>query len=160
MNIIQAAYEAFCRTRFPLPSESQVADLERRLGVPLPPDYREFLLHYNGGYFTEPDIIPPEEGCPEIALSFLGGINATNPSAELCSPGGLTPAIFDDNDPPQMLPIGYTPMGNLLFMTVEPGADDCGYIGVNVIYPPIDKAFPLAAGIEEFFGLLREHRED
>src|SRR5687768_12026421 len=43
------------RDAFELPSRSQVAELESRLGVSLPSAYVEFLLHCNGGFFRPPN---------------------------------------------------------------------------------------------------------
>jgi hypothetical protein len=153
-NSIEIAYNAFCKERFPLPSEKQVADLEERLGIPLPPDYRQFLLEFNGAFFTEPQITPPTKDCSADLLTVMGGINATHPSAELGAPGGYTPSWFDDNDPPQILPIGYTIMGNLIFLVTKPGADDCGAIGLKIASSM--SAFSLGDGIAEFFSRLVE----
>jgi hypothetical protein len=58
MSAIDLAYAKFCKKRFPLPTERQVSDLENRIGIRLPADFRQFILDYNGGYFTEPDITP------------------------------------------------------------------------------------------------------
>ncbi len=86
MNSIEGAYRHFLDERFALPSEAQVAELEARWHIELPPDYRQFLLQYNGGYFTEPQIISSAPDCPTDRLNNLGGIGASHPSAEL---GGL-----------------------------------------------------------------------
>lgn len=150
MNNIEMAYSKFCEERFSLPTEKQVADLEQGLGIQLPPDYRQFLLQYNGGVFRTPSIIPPSKDCPEDGLKFLKGLAATYPCAELASEPDLT--LFDDNDPPQILPIGNTLMGNLIFLITHP--EDRGIIGLKKAFS--DQSFFLASGIEEFFGLLRE----
>ncbi len=150
MSTIEGVYREFCEKRFPLPREWQVAELERRIGVPLPADYRRFLLEFNGGFFREPQIVPPEDGCPLDRLTFMNGIGATHPVAELGSKDDL--ALFDDNDPPQILPIGYTIMGNLLFLITC--SEDNGQIGLKKAFS--DQSFFLADGIEEFFGLLRK----
>src|SRR5260370_15782235 len=105
MNAIELAYAKFCKKRFPLPTEGKVSDLEKRIGIRLPPDCRRFILEYNGGYFTKPEINSVVEGCPVDCLDFMQGIGASHPSAELASEQDL--ALFDDNDPPQILPIGY-----------------------------------------------------
>jgi hypothetical protein len=115
MKRIERAYQLFCKERFPLPSEREVQELETRLGCLLPADYRQYLLYYNGGLFAEPDIMPSSPECPLDGLTVMGGINASHHSAEMGMPKGFTPALFDDNDPPQILPIGYTMMGNLIF---------------------------------------------
>ena len=63
-----------------------------------------------------------------------------------------TMGLFDDNDPPKILPIGDTAMGGLIIFDTAPGE------GRGNIY--LKKAFGdfyyLAEGIEEFFSLLRE----
>jgi hypothetical protein len=154
MNTIERAYRAFGRERFPLPSENQVTDLEHRLRIELPPDYRQFLLSYNGGTFSEPRIVPAEGDCPLDRLRSLRGIGATFPEAEIASPASL--AIFRDNDPPQVLPIGYTLMGNLIYLITHP--KDRGCIGLKKAFS--QQWFHLASGIEEFFGLLQEPPPD
>jgi hypothetical protein len=154
MNSIAAAYRKFCKRRFPLPSEEEVAALEERIGVFLPPDYRKFLLKYNGGFFTEPRIVPPSDDCPFDRLTVLHGIRATHSSAELASISWLT--LFDDNDPPEILPIGYTMMGNLLYLVTHP--EENGSIGLKKASS--DQFFFLAEGIEKFFGLLRKPPAD
>jgi SMI1 / KNR4 family (SUKH-1) len=153
MNIIEQAYKFFIDERFALPSEKQVADLEVRLRIKLPEDYRRFLLDYNGGYFLSPDIIPENPSCPVDCLKNLGGIGASHPSAEL---GGnkYNPDLFDNNDPPAILPIGYTLMGNLIYLVTQP--EGCGVVGLKKAYS--DEYFDLAQGIQEFFGLLRKHK--
>lgn len=45
-----------------LPSEKEVQAFEQLLGYPLPPDYREFLLTYNGGVCELKNIIMPISG--------------------------------------------------------------------------------------------------
>lgn len=149
MNTIEAAYAAFSEERFPLPTEEQVAALERRIGVTFPADYRKYVLEFNGGYFTEPDIIPPSNGCPVDGLTEMHGIGASHPAAELASKADL--AIFDDNDPPQIVPVGYTMTGSLILLVTHPEGRGC------IIYKKAfsDESFLLATGIEEFFGLLR-----
>src|SRR5262249_30399636 len=150
MKSIEVAYRAFCEERFPLPSEEQVADLEQRLGVLLPLDYRQYLLEYNGGFFTEPDIVSPVKDCPLDRLRHMYRIGATHPTAELASEADL--ALFDDNDPLEVLPIGYTLMGNLILLITHP--EDRGCIVMKKAFS--DESFYLAGGIEEFFTLLRE----
>jgi hypothetical protein len=149
MNAIDLAYRAFCIKHFPLPSEKDVADLESRIGIHLPPDYRDYIFHYNGGRFNEPDIVAPIQDCPTDSLTSMRGIKATNPLYELASNSDL--ALFTDNTPPQILPIGYTSMGNLIFVVTHP--EDRGYIGMKIAFH--DESYLLASGIEEFFGLLR-----
>jgi SMI1/KNR4 family protein SUKH-1 len=154
MNAIQSAYERFCKKRFPLPSEQQVAALERRIGVSLPEDYRRYILEFNGGWFTEPDIVPPIKECPLDCLDFMNGIAATHPCAELASAADL--ALFTDNDPIQLLPIGYTSMGHLIWLSTHP--DDRGRIGLKKCSS--DESFFLAKSIEGFFALVQEPSDE
>jgi hypothetical protein len=158
MNNILYAYHSFCEERFPVPTADDVSALENRLGISLPLDYREYLLEYNGGIFTEPRIVPPSEDCPLDRLTVMAGVCTPHEFAELCSPGGFTPAIFDDNDPPQILPIGGTMMGNLLYMNVYSEDEERGWIGIKLAFS--DRCYYLASGIEGFFGLLSESPED
>jgi hypothetical protein len=60
--------------------------------------------------------------------------------------------LFDDNDPPKILPIGGTPMGGLIILDTAPG-EGRGDIWLKQAFGDF---YYLADGIEEFFGLLRE----
>jgi hypothetical protein len=150
MNTIEFAYRRYSRKRFPLPTEAQVRALEERIQVDFPDDYREFVLKFNGGYFIEPDIAPVGEGCPQDALTFLSGIGASHSEAELGEDGVL--ALFDDNDPPKILPIGDTAMGGLIILDTAPGEGR----GTICLKQAFGDFYYLAEGIEEFFSLLRE----
>src|SRR5690348_2246430 len=110
MNAIKIAYQRFSKQRFPLPSEEQVEALEQRMDAPLPNTFRQYLLDYNGGYFAEPYILSPTEECPQDRLTVLYGLGADNLGNEL----GDAIDLFEENDPCQILPFGYTMMGNLL----------------------------------------------
>jgi hypothetical protein len=150
MTTIENAYDRFCVERFPLPGEAQLSALEQRLGVVFPDDYRQFILEYNGGYFKCPEITPVGEGCPLETLESLFGIGASHGVAELGRPSDI--ALFDDNDPPKIVPIGSTGMGGLIILDTAPGE------GRGAIF--LKKAFGdfyyLLDGIEAFLALLRE----
>jgi hypothetical protein len=83
MTAIEDAYRRFSRVRFPLPTEEQLAELQRRIDVIFPDDFRRFILEFNGGYFLEPEITPVGPGCPQDALRFTSGIDASCDTAEL-----------------------------------------------------------------------------
>ncbi len=152
MSIIDDAYRRFCQERFPLPTEEQVAELERRIGCTLPADYRQFILNYNGGYFREPEIEPTVDACPVDLLTYLHGIGAAHPEAELATKYQMS--IFEENDPPEIVPIGETPMGSLILLIVH----EDGY-GEICFKEAFGDFYFLADGIEEFFSLLRERPE-
>jgi hypothetical protein len=61
MKLVKQVYESFCEERFALPTESQVAEIEKRMRFRFPEDYRDFVLTFNGGYFSEPIITPLEK---------------------------------------------------------------------------------------------------
>jgi hypothetical protein len=150
MNTIEFAYRRFARERFPRPTEAQVRALEKQIKVEFPLDYRNFLLEFNGGYFIELEIATVGEGCPQDALTFLSGITASHWEAELGDKRKM--GLFDDNDPPKILPIGDTAMGGLIILDTAPG-DGRGSIYLKQAFGDF---YYLADGIEEFFSLLRE----
>jgi len=148
MTTIKDAYRKFSTERFGLPSESQLDELEKRIGVAFPEDYRRFVLEFNGGYFSEPEIAPVGQGCPKDGLTCLHGIGASHKDAELGRPSRL--ALFDDNDPPQIVPIGHTGMGGLIILITRPEGR-----GAIFLKQAFGDFYHLADGIEEFFELLR-----
>ena len=146
MNAIAHAYVNYSTKRFPVPSRTKLLELEERIEISLPEDFRQFLLDFNGGFFNEPNISPSSKGCPEDCLTFLNGIGASSPVAELASETDL--ALFEDNSPPQILPIGYTMMGNMIILITH--YENNGFIMLKTF----KEYFFLANGIEEFFSLL------
>lgn len=150
MTTIKNVYRRFCAKQFPLPSVTQLAELESRVGVRLPDDYREFVSKFNGGYFKSPEITPVGDDCPLETLQILFGIGASHEEAEL----GLErrAALFDDNDPPKIIPIGSTGMGGLIILDTAPG-DGQGAIFLKKAFGDF---YYLTDGIEAFLALLRE----
>ncbi len=150
MTSIEYAYQRFCSERFALPTEADIRAIERQIKVTLPDDFRQFILEFNGGYFDDPGITPVVEGCPDESLAFLCGIRPTHEEAELGQEFYLN--LFDDNDPPKIVPIGGTPLGSLIVLDTAPG-DGRGSIYFKQAFGDF---YYLADGIEEFFELLRE----
>jgi hypothetical protein len=124
------------------------------MNVELPRDYVRYLLEYNGGWFTEPSIVTEEIKIDFDRLTVMFGIGASHLTAELADEGRIN--IWDDNDPPQMLPIGYTLRGNFIVMFVVPGDDDYGEIALKT---PQSSYF-LASSISEFFETLQTPPEE
>jgi hypothetical protein len=77
------------------------------------------------------------------------GIGASHPSAELGNPVGI--GLFDDNDPPIIVPIGSTPLGGLIILDTAPG-DEKGSICLKQAWGDF---YYLADNIEDLFALLR-----
>lgn len=107
-------------------------------------------MEFNGGYFESPSFAVDEDDANADGLMFLSGIGASHEEAELGS--DETMALFDDNDPPIIVPIGDTETGSLIVLVTEP--DGRG----EILYKEAFGGFHyLASGIEEFFALLREN---
>ncbi|QDU44930.1 SMI1 / KNR4 family protein [Symmachiella dynata] len=146
---ISNAYEKFCTTRFPNITEKDVTYLEDEIGVALPKDYRKYLLEFNGGYFDEPLITPPEKTWPNSWLESMYGIRAPHNFAEIGLLGDIL--TFDDNvpgSPPVIVPIGNTTKNYLILLDTSP--EDNGSIYLRTF----TETFQLSFGIEEFFDLL------
>jgi hypothetical protein len=149
MTTIEYAYNRFCLERFPRPNEAQLAELEQRIDVTFPDDFRHFVLEFNGGYFDAPEIIQVDERCPREGLRFLSGIGASHEESELGRQFYLS--LFDDNDPPKIVPVGRSCMGGLIILiTEDEGRGEIWY------KEPFGTFYYLADGIEEFFDLLRD----
>lgn len=153
MDPIALAYCRFSQERYPLPTESQVEEVEKRLGVRLPNDFRDFILEYNGGYFSDPRIGAPTDEWPLDSLCAIDGIGASDPDDELAN--DFIMRIFTDNDPPFLLPFSYTNNGNLLILSLK--GEDRGAIYMQ--QAGTREWFLIANNIEEFFGLLRDSSE-
>ena len=80
----------------------------------------------------------------ELAQSF--------PEAELAKESDL--ALFDDNYPVEILPVGCTLMGGLVILITH--VEDRGDIALKVAY---DGSFYLCSGIRDFFGRVRDVEE-
>lgn len=150
MITIENAYRRFSTKRFPLPSEAQLLELEKQIGIRFPEDFRKFVLQFNGGYFEGPDIAPVDEGCPLESLDSLFGIGASHPTSELGRASDI--ALFDDNDPPKIVPIGSTSTGGLIILDTAPGEGN----GAIFLKQAWGNFYFLTDGIEAFFALLRE----
>lgn len=157
MDAIVNAYDRYCTTRFPLPTEHEVAALEERLQVDLPDDYRDYLLCYNGGFFSDAKIVLPEPITVEWrdglvthtvdGLTNMRGLHPSLPFAELGKPMDL--GFFEENGPFHLLPIGYTSVGCMVLLDLAPG-----YTGNILLKFPSAGAYTVAEGIVDFFGLI------
>jgi len=149
MGTIDYTYARFSKKRFPLPTEKQLVELERRIGVRFPEDYRRFILKFNGGYFKEPEITPVDD-CPIESLRCLFGIGASHETAELGRSQEIS--LFDDNNPPKIVPIGRTGRGGLIILDTAPGEGN----GDIFLKQAWGNFYFLTEGIEAFMALLRE----
>ena len=148
------AYDRFCRERFEPASEDQITDLERKIGVELPGDFKEYLRLYNGGRFDMPDFATPDSKCPKDCLKTLFGVGGPGDFANLSSVRNLS--LFDNNRPAIILPIGVTIMNNLILLRTEVAAGR-GNIALKLAFK--SKYYFVAESIDVFFGLLEENPE-
>lgn len=163
MNVIEEIHKLCCSDPFPLPTAEQVQALQNRWDISFPENYRAYLVRYNGGFFDGPIIRLPEpitvqwrDGLVthhELALDTLYGLCATHRSAELGSESSVN--TFDDNDPVQLLPIGYTASGCMLLMDFYPGLE-----GNILVKFPSEKAYKIAEDFDQFLSLLVIPRDD
>jgi hypothetical protein len=63
----------FLKRRGPPVTEEDILGFEKRFGYPLPKDYREFLLTYNGGRPVEGEVLGRDDQ-PEIPYEHGDGI--------------------------------------------------------------------------------------
>jgi hypothetical protein len=119
MKEIASAYKRFATERFRLPSKKQLLVFERRIKSKLPSDFRQYVLEFNGGIFEYSEIVPDHDECPSSRLSDTNGLGSRYKCFELNQPRGWN--LFDDNDPPKIIPIGGTPMGDFIMLVTELG---------------------------------------
>lgn len=159
---IDDVYSCYCEQRFPLPTESEIAALEKRIKSKLPDDYREFIKNYNGGFFAGPWIVYSSPISVQwrgrtvkhdyAVLQGLHGLHATLELFELGRSSDLS--LFDGNDPLQLLVIGHADPGLLLLMDFLP--ENFGEILAKF---PDEYAYRIAGSIDELFSLVEGPRE-
>ena len=93
-------------------AESKILEFESNLGVNLPPDYRRFLLDYNGGTPVTGGFDVP--GWGDSLVNKLFGLGFS----DYRSIDRAITARIDVHSKTQTIPIGYDPGGNGIFMGV------------------------------------------
>jgi uncharacterized protein (TIGR02996 family) len=145
--------------RVRLPSAAEVAEVERRLGGPLPADYRAFALAVNGGDPTPNRFSLPWE-CPyNGTFSTLHSLNYLRTLDYAVS---TWPRDCDDAPPPEYYQhlVDLGPAGNcgdrvaLAIRSHEGGRP--GEVWYVHLWEGIGVANRLADSFAEFLGLLRE----
>jgi cell wall assembly regulator SMI1 len=96
-------------------SAEDIETVERRLNLVFPTDYKEFLLAHNGGR-PKPNRFPIRGNRSDTQgiLSWLYGIHDDG-TYNLIDQA----AMFQDRVPPELLPIGEDPGGNLICLTIS-----------------------------------------
>lgn len=139
--------------KYPPTSEEKVVALENGFGRPLPPQYRQFLLLYNGGRPKNDIFDIPGQG--EGQANFFYGIDVVryNDLAAKID-------VFKDRIPNYLLPIANDPGGNQICISLSP--DDCGKVYFwdhEKELEPDQTVIPLADSFDEFIDSLRESEE-
>lgn len=138
---------------FPPTTKAAVAELEHKLKVPLPADYRAFLLEFNGGMPT-PNAFVINDRQGESTLGVFFGLV----EGDVYDLWSNALAAFEDMDR-TMLAIGTDPGGNHIFLSL--GEENRG----RVFFRDHERdtahgVFPIAASFTEFLAHLHPLKLD
>jgi hypothetical protein len=142
-------------------SEAVLAQAERRMGLRIPLEYRNFLLAHNGGYpepssFRVPDVTEVDQESWATVDWFLG-LRADKID-------DLVDYVnrYHNRLPPALFPIGHDPFGNLICLSAA-GQDigrvyfwDHEYEAAEGQEPSYANVFLLADSFHEFLNKLTE----
>ncbi len=117
-------YDQFCIKRLPLPTEREILLLENRLQRNFPDVYREFLLTFNGGRFRDCGITNHQRIVSSYGIEKFLGITNEKSIYELGNPGDYL--LFDDNDPPVLLPIATFGDSSFLMIDLDDSSEAYG----------------------------------
>lgn len=122
VTIGRKAVPLVLRSLGPETSPTAIAELEQRLGFPLPDAYRQFLLHYNGGETVVQSVTGRDDN-PAIPYQHGDGIRAfLGLASDPEYPYALRlPQEYDDwGLPSDCLPIAEDGGGNMFVMELGP----------------------------------------
>lgn len=129
-----------------------LAEVEERLGVELPIDYRAFLDEHNGGYLN------PNHGDDGVTVRQLysAGPTRVDMLKDLETVvGWYSDAAEEEGPPGGLLPVGADDFGNHVCVKVR--GDDLGgiYFWDHEVVGDADSVRRLAGGFREFFDALQ-----
>lgn len=136
-------------------SAQKIAAVERRLGVKLPPDYKQFLRTVNGG-IPSPSVFDVP-GWDVVCLDFLYGIGPERDSCDL----EYEQEDLEGQVPPGLITVGLEPGGSCLLLRVsEPGIRRVFFFDRSGFWvgPGGQNIFPVADSFSAFLESLREDR--
>lgn len=149
MFTIDDVYNNCLKTPNPLPNAEQLALLELKIGVALPPDYRSFLIERNGGTFRGLIIEFGNSGRSDYLIRLHGIDAPSNTCGDLVKEA----ILFDDDRPCRLIPIGYTALGVLLLIVTEAlGKDKAGQIWLQ--FPGDEEFWELC---DSFTAMFQDH---
>lgn len=154
-NIIRDVYDKCCTSRFPLPTEQRVREVEQVISAKVPEAYRSFLLEFNGGVFENAIAIPRKpiaakwrDGIAvhdDLSIEILNGIDATfafGMSSDY--------AVYENNSPLKLLPIGYAGAQGLLVLGMSGDIRDSVFVHFSYDIP-----IEIATNVVDFFRLIK-----
>jgi cell wall assembly regulator SMI1 len=97
-------------------TEKDIVELEQRLEMSLPSDYRQFLLRVNGGQ-PEPNAFPIRDSPRDThgLLDRLFSVDDKDTDYDILD----NAEVFRDRVPSDLLPIAFDPGGNLICLAVR-----------------------------------------
>ena len=117
--------------------DDDLDNVERKLGVQFPVDYRQFLLRHDGA--------KPESNIFPVSGSIDGGVNQFIPSHSICDERKNLEELAHSE-----IPIAWAEGGNYVYLETSGG----GYVFFWDHEDPASK-YPLAKTFSEFIELLR-----
>ena len=125
-------------------TSTDLAALEKRLGKPLPEEYRDFLLANNGGCPT------PNEFAESSVRTFLS-VGAEYPMDDLETMAD----DYSDRIPADTLPIGKDELGNLILLAVSGGQRGAVYFWDHELEDSPDGLSQVGDSLTSFLSNLR-----
>ena len=98
-------------------ADTDIRQLEERIGAELPFDYRAFLEKYNGGYLKVNVAFPIARIRDVSWLHMLYGLGEIDPAYSLIESVGALPELSHL----RLLPVGNDPLNSKICISVEPG---------------------------------------
>lgn len=129
----------------------QIDEIEKKYSIRLPPDYKDFLVRYNGIYSNEDTFVKGEN---------IYTVQGFYPIGHSESYTGLDTAISISKEflPMHMVPFAYNPGGNYFLLSV--GSDDYGKVYFHFSDAEPGYEFELLANdFTEFINTLKTYEE-
>ena len=135
----------------PTLTEAALTDCESKLGVTLPPDYRSFLLRYNGGR-PSPDVVdvPDDPQAPTDIQVFFGV--GRQKGSDLVENYEWLQELGEGIE---MLPIATDSFGNFFCLRLS-GAGEASVVYRSVV-ESVATTYKVAKTFADFLNAIREH---
>lgn len=142
--------------RYPPTSREELDEFEHTTGKELPPEYREFLLHHNGGRPGDNVVEAPDLG--ELVVNDFLGIQ---PGDQYDLARELD--VYDGRIPRDALPFAEDPAGNLFLLSLAGDSKGAVFFWDHenepeeegIDWSEFDNIHPVAGSLEEFLSRIR-----